>query len=656
MYGFPDREDLDGVKPVDLREKNMCSGEPMLKRRLSKLRLKSAVLHIGALLILFVALSYAPSIQRLDMSFNDRALQNSVKIGSPDIVVLEIDDRTKDDAGNFPLSREYVADVIENIAKIRPQKILFDGILAAEGQPDHDKRLALAIENLGPEKIAIGGLNKSETKPELLPNAQFSAASTVFGAALYTDSDGMHRTVTTGMGEGQTLVNPSRWLAGEISMEPVIIDQGIDPDSYLRLPISEFKGQADLNLIDKTFIIGEAADLAHSKVYYPTEMPISRAAFLAVGADTVMQGTELFNLSFTILAQILLAIGAAAAVMVFSLKKKLHLLFGAIGGSVIIVVASLVGLNFFDALMHVTLLLSVWNSTVLVTIAYKKRVAETVYDFWKGDLSADESKTWRELGHATEPLILLSAQGAKRINDNAHALGITSKDYDTIEAIRAIAVGLSYGETKTAAFNLMGKKQVFSISKPYANQSLVQLENVTKADEAPDRFATVFEVDQLTKCQNKAGFTKNLHALVKLKEPVAIFKIELAGFSFIRELHGKEAADALLVKAVDCFKGNLREGDNIARLQEDEFAIMIKGTQTESYLKAMRNTFEKALGSNVRINGHVMAIGVCAGFTQTNGSESHMEINKAVDQSLSARKEQFKSGGRAIAQIGRKAA
>ncbi len=66
-------------------------------------------------------------------------------------MILEIDDRTKDDAGNYPLSREYIADVIENITKIHPQKILFDGVLVADGQPEHDKRLALAIEKLGLE-------------------------------------------------------------------------------------------------------------------------------------------------------------------------------------------------------------------------------------------------------------------------------------------------------------------------------------------------------------------------------------------------------------------------------------------------------------------------------------------------------------------------
>lgn len=628
----------------------------MLKKWWSKLRLKSAVLHVGATLALFAILPHIPFIQQLDVGLNDHILQKNDTIGSPDIVILEIDERTKDDAGNYPLSRDYIADVIENITKIHPKKILFDGILVADGIESHDTRLAMAIEKLGPEKIAIAGLNKTEQKPELRPNDQFASASTVFAAGFLTDFDGKHRAVATGSGDEQTLVNPARWLAGEASKEPVIVDQGIDPNSYLRLPISEFKGQADLNLINKVFIIGEAADLTQSKVNYPSETIISRATLLALGADTVMQGRNFFSLDRNTILKMLLAFGAIAAAMVLIVKSKKHLLIGASTGSALIITVSLIGLSFLDALMNVTLLLLAWNSAVVVALAYKQKLIEIIYDFWKGDLSAQEAKAWREWRHSDKPLLLLSVHGIKRMNKHAVTLGITRKDPETIDAIRVIGSQLEKDETKAVAFQLQGEKHLISISKPYNQPSLIQLEDITEADEAPDRLAAVFEVDPLTKCSNQAGFMKALRAFVKLKDPVSIFKLELMGYSHIEDLYGDEGTRTLLLKAAECFKDHLREGDHIARLKDNEFAIILEGKQSENYLQSMRTSFEDALGNHVRINGHLMAIGVCAGFVQSDGSESCVTLIEAVDQSKRDRKDHFKLGGLKIAQIEQRAA
>lgn len=622
----------------------------MDKLALIKSRMKSAALHIGGALLLLIALFYAPNIRQIDNRLNDMAMQSHEKIGSPDIVILEIPDRTKDDAGNLPLSRDYLADVLENIAKIRPQKILFDGVLVADGLPAHDQRLAQIIKNLGPEKIAIGGLGKTETQPETLPNPQFSGASTIFNAAFHPDEEGLHRKLTAHTMSDSTLVNPSRWLAGEASNQAIIIDQGFDPDSYLRLPISEFKGQADLDLIDKIFIIGETTDLAQAKIHYPSAKPISRATYIALGTDTVLQARTIVPLDKNIQWMLGLALSVLAATLVLALNNRRYRAYAYAGGMGAIVIISLASLRMFDMLMQPLLCLAIWNGAALIALAFRHHSVERILAYAKGDLSAEEANIWRDMAFSKAPAFLLGVDKIKRINAAALALGVDAHNAETFSALRDALHMHADDEAKTISLTLNGETHVFAFTHPVTDKAFIHLELLpeAEAEAIPDRFASVFEKDALTKCKNKIGFEKAINALAQQKTPYAILSIALLGQASMRQLYGHEAADRLLIKVAERFKNLLREGDAIARLNEDDFTIIISGKQSDHYLTAVQKMFETALGNNLRIDGHVMAIGVCAGFAQSDQCDAVMD---AAEKAKQLRVQQFKAKGRAIAQI-----
>jgi len=117
----------------------------MMKKRSGLLigAICALVLGIPYLLGWFGLLEY----QGLDLLFKARGTRPV----SPDIIVVEIDDRAINDFGRWPWPRGYHAELLDILEKYKPKAIAFD-ILFTEPQAEHpeeDEKLAVQTKKLG---------------------------------------------------------------------------------------------------------------------------------------------------------------------------------------------------------------------------------------------------------------------------------------------------------------------------------------------------------------------------------------------------------------------------------------------------------------------------------------------------------------------------
>ena len=84
--------------------------------------------------------------------------------------------------------------------------------------------------------------------------------------------------------------------------------------------------------------------------------------------------------------------------------------------------------------------------------------------------------------------------------------------------------------------------------------------------------------DALTGLANRTELARNLSEHVararRVEQRLAVLAVDLDGFKAINDLHGHTAGDHLLQLVADRLRAGLREGDTVARLGADEFAII----------------------------------------------------------------------------------
>ena len=116
----------------------------------------------------------------------------------------------------------------------------------------------------------------------------------------------------------------------------------------------------------------------------------------------------------------------------------------------------------------------------------------------------------------------------------------------------------------------------------------------------PSLLEKAFEVasaDAITGLPQRAHFTNLLrHELRQRKRrSVCVAFIDLDGFKRVNDLHGHSRGDEVLRALARSARGSLREGDVLARIGGDEFAILLldaSPAEAEAVLTRLRDRFE----------------------------------------------------------------
>jgi diguanylate cyclase (GGDEF)-like protein len=109
-------------------------------------------------------------------------------------------------------------------------------------------------------------------------------------------------------------------------------------------------------------------------------------------------------------------------------------------------------------------------------------------------------------------------------------------------------------------------------------------------------------LDPLTGLYNKEGFSEVGKGIVATacweNSPVTLFYIDVDDFDGFNRRFGSHPADQLLLQIAGCLKGKSRNTDLCARLNADEFVLLLPQTGPESALQIlhrMRDALDAAL-------------------------------------------------------------
>jgi diguanylate cyclase len=118
--------------------------------------------------------------------------------------------------------------------------------------------------------------------------------------------------------------------------------------------------------------------------------------------------------------------------------------------------------------------------------------------------------------------------------------------------------------------------------------------------------------DPLTGLANRTLFEQRLHAALGAAQDIpdqrlAVMLIDLNGFKAVNDTLGHQAGDEVLIETGHRLRTVLREGDTLARIGGDEFAVLLPTVAT---IEAARNIAERATG--VLRRNYILAAGPAA--------------------------------------------
>jgi diguanylate cyclase (GGDEF)-like protein len=158
------------------------------------------------------------------------------------------------------------------------------------------------------------------------------------------------------------------------------------------------------------------------------------------------------------------------------------------------------------------------------------------------------------------------------------------------------------------------------------------LEEIYKFEQLKPEHANL--VDELTGIFNRRYFLKRLSRERKESEhsrrTFALLMVDIDNFKKFNEIHGRDAGDEALKKISLSFKSSLRKNDFVARLESDNFAIILPETTKESAIrvseKLTRNMQSLNIDDKFRLS---IAIGI-ANYFQDAGDKEQL-IEKALE-------------------------
>ncbi|MFI1990000.1 putative bifunctional diguanylate cyclase/phosphodiesterase [Actinoplanes sp. NPDC020271] len=142
--------------------------------------------------------------------------------------------------------------------------------------------------------------------------------------------------------------------------------------------------------------------------------------------------------------------------------------------------------------------------------------------------------------------------------------------------------------------------------------------------------------DPLTGVGNRKMFLERAeHELAAASRTMtAVIVVDLDGFRELNETFGHEVGDELLRAAADRLAANVRANDVVARLDGDEFVVLLPGLEDEQAAVAVAERVLTELHRPLEVAGLKMTVRASAGVAMTAGGGGIDHVLREADQAL----------------------
>jgi diguanylate cyclase (GGDEF)-like protein len=150
--------------------------------------------------------------------------------------------------------------------------------------------------------------------------------------------------------------------------------------------------------------------------------------------------------------------------------------------------------------------------------------------------------------------------------------------------------------------------------------------------------------DLLTGLANRFHFEDFGHRILSTakrnKTQVGVFFIDLNGFKKVNDNLGHAIGDIVLKRVAETLLGNVRQGDIVARIGGDEFAILADQIPNLQSLMSMLNNIREAIADMTIVETKEYKISCSIGFAYTEYNDYHLlELLKVADNSMYGEKQ-----------------
>ncbi|MEG3166284.1 EAL domain-containing protein [Sphingomonas sp. PB2P19] len=153
------------------------------------------------------------------------------------------------------------------------------------------------------------------------------------------------------------------------------------------------------------------------------------------------------------------------------------------------------------------------------------------------------------------------------------------------------------------------------------------------------RNAELADRDALTGLANRKALrerlVERLAAAARKGQATAVLYVDLDRFKAVNDTLGHPIGDALLRKVAERFKSALRDGDIVARIGGDEFAVIQSDAPQPAAATALASRLVDLIGRAYAVEGHMLHIGASVGIAIGPGDGSEPDaLLKNADLAL----------------------